>query len=630
MKKYRIFKLLLLPIISSQVLVNTASSSVTDDERSINKAHTLSFKRESNSLTSLTPLLESLYESVESKVVNDQRIGGLRVDLHGKSLNNARDMVIDCLQKARQLGAPSVHFICGRGKHKNSKGKRGILFKDFPKWLHHKSVASLIESHHPAVGAYEVFLKPLSSSEEINFVTCKVLKVEVIRELAEFGERQAQFILSEMHVKGDRVEKDNKLAVKWLRKSAEQGLEEGQLMLGYMYAMGMGTNYNPQEALKWYRKAGEQGSSVALRNIATMYYAGEGVPRDLKKAAQYYHEAVGLKDTVAMNMLGMMYLRGEGVKQDEAEAVRWYRQSAEAGEPHAKVNYGYMLMVGQGIERNEVEGAKWLREGAEYGLAEGQMRLGMAYEQGQGVQQDYEEACNWYLKSAAQESGTPSIDALFFLGRLYEDGRGIEKNIDLANQCFLRAAKNRHSGAQAELGHHYRFGHGFARDYIKAEKWYYAAAKQEHASAQYNLGEMYEMGQGVPQDEKKASYWIQKAAENGHTLALLRFGVISFELQEAIETNPSVKDETVSSNHHQIFPQELSREMEKGSLLEDEAFSHNRQEKSEKKIILSVPIEETYAQNTPIQQISTGQYYSSWLYDWSKKAIDWVRDYIFG
>jgi TPR repeat protein len=478
----------------------------------------------------VNPHFENLYETIPDENITGCFKNSCRIDLHNLSENKAKETVISVIQQLQTMGKEqpsSIHFISGRGKHTNKKGNRGTLFKNLPTWLKDKKIAHLIMKFHKTVGAYEVFLKPCES-ETSKSTTIKVLKIDVIRCLAELGEAQAQYFLGEMYTKGDRVIKDDKLAVQLFRKSAVQGFKDAQFKLGYMCAMGMGTLYSPQEALKWYGKAGKQGCSTSLRNIGTMYYAGEGIPQNFKKAIEYYLQAASLNDLKAMNLLGISY-RKIG---NDREAVKWDRKAAEGGEPHAKVNLGLMLLDGRGVEQNEIEGIKWLRAAAEDGIVDACMWLGQAYEKGSGaVQQDHIEALQWFLKAGSTDAGKPSFDAQWRLWHLYTNGKGIEHDEITANKWLIRAAENGHSISQLELGRHYRFGtSGFKKDGAQALKYYQLSAKKGNSSAMYEMGEILEMGwQNLKQDTKKGEYWIRQAANKGHTFALLRYGIVKDE-----------------------------------------------------------------------------------------------------
>ena len=75
-------------------------------------------------------------------------------------------------------------------------------------------------------------------------------KVAEIRQLAEQGDVEAQFVLGVMYENGKGVTRDYAEAVKWYRLAAEQGDARGQTCLGVMYEFGQGVPQNQTEAVK--------------------------------------------------------------------------------------------------------------------------------------------------------------------------------------------------------------------------------------------------------------------------------------------------------------------------------------------------------------------------------------------
>lgn len=537
------------------------------------KSYKIFCKINANEYAQLSTSCQNIYED-HMPCISDGKLASIRIDLHGKSIADAKKTVIDVIQQCHaSKEVATIHIISGHGKHKNTKGERGTIFKSLPKWFEENTIALLIKSYRKTLGAYEVILNSYSSSEP-SITGIKVLRASFIEYLANLGDMFAQYMLGCMHLKGDRVNQDEKLAADWLGKSADQGFDTAQLLYGYLCAIGKGTRYDPQKALSYYRKSAAQGNTGAMLNIATIYFTGEGVEQNYKEAAKWYLQAGKKGEPKAMNMLGIIYRHGYGVKRDDAEAVRWDRKGAEAGSPHAKVNLGTMLLIGRGVQRNPIEGVKWLREGADYGLPEGQLWLGRAYEYGDGVEQDYFEAYKLYLAAALQNKGSASDDAYFYMGQLLEEGKGVEKNIVLSNHAYLHAAKNDHVKAQEELGHHFRYGIGFAKDYVEAVKWYRLSAKKGNPGSQYSLGEMYELGQGVPYNPKQAQYWIEKSAEGGHTMGLIRCGIMPPNLYKWLQEQPF--------SQHELPAEQSSTQIENDAeVLSVEDLKHTRVEKVE-------------------------------------------------
>jgi TPR repeat protein len=79
-------------------------------------------------------------------------------------------------------------------------------------------------------------------------------------------------------------EQARKRSGKLLKQAADLGHIEAQFLLGFFHLIGEGMTRDPKEAMDWFRKAAEQGSAKAQLNLGLMYYNGEGVPKDLVEA----------------------------------------------------------------------------------------------------------------------------------------------------------------------------------------------------------------------------------------------------------------------------------------------------------------------------------------------------------
>ena len=74
---------------------------------------------------------------------------------------------------------------------------------------------------------------------------------------------------------------DEPAVLRMLREAAERGDADAQYMLGYMYAHGDGVAEDDAEAVRWFRLAAEQGVTEAHTALGLSYTRGEGVPEDL-------------------------------------------------------------------------------------------------------------------------------------------------------------------------------------------------------------------------------------------------------------------------------------------------------------------------------------------------------------
>ncbi|OAI26150.1 protein kinase [Methylosinus sp. R-45379] len=103
--------------------------------------------------------------------------------------------------------------------------------------------------------------------------------------LAASGEREAQFIIGMIALKGQGRPQHLPTAFKWIKKAADKDFPEAQAVLGNMYQNGDADGgENVEEALRWYKKAADQN------NPRGQFWLGKafekGVPNVLKKDAK--------------------------------------------------------------------------------------------------------------------------------------------------------------------------------------------------------------------------------------------------------------------------------------------------------------------------------------------------------
>src|SRR5262249_55213793 len=101
----------------------------------------------------------------------------------------------------------------------------------------------------------------------------------------------------------------------------------------------------------------------------------------------------------------------------------------------------------------------------------------------------------------------------------YETGEGIEKNEEKAVEWFQKAADNKSSYGEANLGRCNQYGIGTKKKIDQAVKYYQASASQASPYGQTLLAWCYEHGYGIKQDLKKALTLYRTAADKGWPLA---------------------------------------------------------------------------------------------------------------
>jgi TPR repeat protein len=90
----------------------------------------------------------------------------------------------------------------------------------------------------------------------------------LLRPLAAVDYAPALHQLGTMYLRGDGVEKDEKIAFDLFRWSAEEGDANGQYSLAIMYESGTGTKQDIELAHLWYSKSADQGFEEAIVGVA--------------------------------------------------------------------------------------------------------------------------------------------------------------------------------------------------------------------------------------------------------------------------------------------------------------------------------------------------------------------------
>lgn len=196
-------------------------------------------------------------------------------------------------------------------------------------------------------------------------------------------------------------------------KAAEYGHKEAQYLVGECYYYGKGVRTDYQRALEYYFKAATQNHASAIYSIGFMYYHGEGVEQNKTAAFQWFTKALnsGLKDSNLYYLIGYCYSNGTGINRDYNNAYKYYKMSADAGNLMALNNLGVLYQNGTGVEKSYHKASEMFIKAAKGGLASAQHNAAINYEHGNGVQTNLTEAIKWYRK-AAEQNHADSISAL--------------------------------------------------------------------------------------------------------------------------------------------------------------------------------------------------------------------------
>jgi TPR repeat protein len=151
------------------------------------------------------------------------------------------------------------------------------------------------------------------------------------------------------------AKKNDLQAIQVLKDDAENGIAEAQFVLASMYAKGQGVPQNYQKAMNWFYRLAER--QATNKEEIKFYYdwRKSNIPQVLKFLANDAEKGIAK----AQNNLGMIYAHGKYVPKDDQQAIKWYRLAAEKGSFRAKYNLGEMYAKGRGVPKNEQRASKW-------------------------------------------------------------------------------------------------------------------------------------------------------------------------------------------------------------------------------------------------------------------------------
>lgn len=123
-----------------------------------------------------------------------------------------------------------------------------------------------IESNDPDIIGDASKIIPEINAEEI--------ALDLIRDGAEKGMSQSQFLLGVAYLTGKGMDIDHDRAIDLLTKSATQNNPKAQYMLGVVYEQGVGVEQDIDEAYQWFKKSALQGNDDAIEAINQLIESG--------------------------------------------------------------------------------------------------------------------------------------------------------------------------------------------------------------------------------------------------------------------------------------------------------------------------------------------------------------------
>lgn len=379
--------------------------------------------------------------------------------------------------------------------------------------------------------------------------------VRAIRALADSGHGAAAKLLGDLYSRGESVEADGDVALKYYGLAADKGDASALRSIGDMYRLGRAIAADRTKALESYRtalKEGDKGSRLplgrlllageaaeveeglslineaaedgdrwAIAALGDIYSQGKYVEVDGVKAEAYYQNAADLGVSSVFVRLGDMYAKGLGVAKDAAVAASYYRRGSDADQNGSNVKLARLLIVEQKNPAELAEGLSLLEKAGQEGDSSAYITLA-EYFRSEDDTQDINKSISFYERAAAL--GTPS--ALRAIGDIYRNGNGVTVDLPVAAEKYREAINAGDASSKVRLGQLLVTDMGGAENVSHGLEVLGEAAEGGDRNAMVALANLYRRGDGVRADGQKAIAYFQQAADAGATYGLRNIGDI--------------------------------------------------------------------------------------------------------
>lgn len=225
--------------------------------------------------------------------------------------------------------------------------------------------------------------------------------------LAETGQANAQFALSEMYRKGLGLPRNLRIADEWLERAASSGHIIAQRTIGLQWlALASDTaagRTSPaeqradalQRARLWLGKASEAGDAEASWQLSLLSVEkGSQWTALLEKSARAGHPRAAFE-------LGESLLQGTTGQRDPVRARRWILLAAQADWSEAQYRLSHLMSAGIGGPRTPVDAMQWMIRAGQSGNLAALDDLAEACWRGLGLRVDRSSA--WALRVRADQ-----------------------------------------------------------------------------------------------------------------------------------------------------------------------------------------------------------------------------------
>lgn len=339
-----------------------------------------------------------------------------------------------------------------------------------------------------------------------------------IREAAKQNHPDALYYLGAAYFYGyEGFRKDSIESIKWLEKSAQEGFLQGQVALGNLY-------FNAKDitnAVKYWQMATTNNNKLVwdeterqilghvYYSLGSLYYNGELGTPDEERAINYFKEAANYGNAYSTYILGLIYREKNETPQNEKISCNYTRLSASQGCVDAQALYGYYRLIGYGTEKDSIDAVSWYKKAATNNNVAAICTLPYFYYEAQ----DNDSTIFWGQRSECCDS----VDIQYLVGAAYYN----KEKYDEAESWWKKSAAKQFPDA---IWWMYVLNSNIKEDSITAHKYLEQACLQQYPDALCDMGCNYLDGYMVERNVEKGRTFLQEAASKGNGLAYFNLG----------------------------------------------------------------------------------------------------------
>lgn len=333
-----------------------------------------------------------------------------------------------------------------------------------------------------------------------------------------------------------------------VRSRAEAQNEPGsQFLLGEMHRRGQLVKQDAPEAVRWYLRAAAQGHAQAQIQLGLAFLHGDGVVRDVAQARRWLQAPAEDGNVEAQYQLGNASRQSDDGTASLLEAVRWYSKAAEQNHSGAQYELGLIYADGMGVKRNVAAGLFWLQKAADNGHRIARQRADaiaaesvagsivaarpMVEELEAEIQPEpvVQKVAPKPAKRTARAPKPPATIKVVkktkvqlaaprppIRERSRSDAPRANHLLRVAGSAAAPPVPGDNDlDGQFSLGVRYLKGEGIGQDIPKGLFWLRKAAGKEHPMALFVLGQLYVAGYGVDKNLELGAKLYREAAKRG-------------------------------------------------------------------------------------------------------------------